>query len=431
MVILRAYKTELDPTRKQVELLLQHAGCARWAYNWGLRRKIEAYEATGESPSAIELHRELNTLKTKSVEEGGVPWMYESSKCAPQEALRNLDLAYKNFFRRCKEGVRHKGAPRFKSRKNGVGSFRLTGVIRASQTRVQLPVLGKLRLKEHGYLPTEGVKVLSATVTESAGRWFVSLQVEREMPELAPRPAHVVGVDVGIKNLAVTSDGQVFVNPRALIGAQKTLRNRHKAVSRKVKGSANRKKAAARMAKTHRRVANIRRDAIHKMTTAITKSASNIVVEDLNVSGMMKNHHLARALSDASLAEIRRQLAYKAKWNGVGFIEAGRFYPSSKRCSDCGAVKDNLDLGERTYLCTNASCGLIIDRDLNAAINLKMWPQVSAVSACRPGGAGRARKSPTKLLVGQEPNEQSENGRECGGHPLAHSETIDTPSIGR
>ena len=404
MKVLRAFKTELDLTHAQAERCRQHAGCARKAYNWGLRKKIEAYKTTGKSPSAIDLHRELNILKKKPVEEGGFPWMYESSKCAPQEALRNLDSAYKSFFRRCKSGAKRKGFPRFKSRKNGIGSFRLTGTVRVSDSSVQLPSLGELRLKERGYLPTEGVKVLSATVSESAGRWFVSLQVERELPKPTPKPAHVVGVDVGIKHLVVTSDGQTFDNPRALGKAQKTLRIRQKAISRKIKGSANRRKAVVRVARVHRRVANIRKDAIHKMTTAITKLASVIVVEDLNVSGMLKNHCLARALSDASLSEIHRQLSYKAKWCGAEFAKADRFYPSSKRCSGCGKVRETLSLSERTYYCKNPVCGLVIDRDLNAAINLKMWPTVASASACCPGSSGRTRNGSMKLLVGQEPS---------------------------
>jgi putative transposase len=401
MKILRAYKTELDPTCKQVEQLLQHAGCARWAYNWGLHKKIEAYKTTGKSPSAIDLHRELNLLKTKPVEDGGVPWMYESSKCSPQEALRNLDSAYKSFFRRCKSGAKQKGFPRFKSRKNGIGSFRLTGAVRASETHVQLPIIGEIRLKEHGYLPVGNVKVLSATVSEQAGRWFVSLQVEQEIANPKPKPPHVVGVDVGIKSLAVTSDGEVFDSPKSLAQAQKTLHIRQKAISRKVKGSKNRRKAVARASRVHQRVANVRRDAIHKLTTSITKSASIIVIEDLNVSGMLKNHKLARSLSDASLSEIHRQLEYKAKWYGVELRKAGRFYPSSKRCSKCGHVKDTLSLAERTYRC---ECGLVMDRDLNAALNLKMLAGSSPVSACCPGSAGRSRKTSTKLLVGQEPS---------------------------
>ena len=424
MKVLRAYKTELDPTYKQVEQLLQHAGCARWAYNWGLRKKIEAYKATGKSPSAIDLHRELNNLKTKPAEEGGVPWMYESSKCAPQEALRNLDAAYKSFFRRCKSGAKKKGFPRFKSRRNGIGSFRLTGSIRASETHVQLPSLGGIKLKEYKYLPVENVHILSATITESAGHWFVSLQVEQETVESQstkakekradrilppPKLVSVLGVDVGIKHLAVTSDGKVFDNPKALIKAQKTLRCRQKAVSRKQKGSKNRRKAVAKVTRVHQRIANIRRDALHKMTTSIAKSASVIVIEDLNVSGMLKNHCLARALSDASLSECHRQLEYKSGWYGSTLLKADRFYPSSKRCSKCGKVKDHLGLDERVYRCGNPACGLVIDRDLNAAINLKMWPTVASAAACCPGSSGLGFvRTETKLLVGQEPSREDE-----------------------
>jgi putative transposase len=264
-----------------------------------------------------------------------------------------------------------------------------------------LPIIGELRLKEHGYLPVENVKVLSATVSEQAGRWLVSLQVEQEIADPKPKPHHVVGVDVGVKSLAITSDGEVFDNPKALAQAQKTLRIRQKAVSRKVKGSQNRRKAVARVARAHRRVANIRRDAIHKMTTSITKSASIIVIEDLNVSGMLKNHKLARSLSDASLSEIHRQLAYKCKWAGVALHKADRFYPSSKLCSQCGKKKESLSLSERTYRC---ECGLVMGRDLNAAFNLKLLAGSSPVSACCPGSAGRSRKTSTKLLVGQEPS---------------------------
>lgn len=254
--------------------------------------------------------------------------------------------------------------------------------------------------------PSENVKILSATVSEAAGHWFVSLSVEREIEEPKPKKAHVVGVDVGIKHLAVTSDGEVFDNPKALSKAQDILRTRQKAVSRKVKGSQNRRKAVVQVAKLHRRVANIRRDSIHKLTTSINKSASVIVIEDLNVSGMMRNHKIARALSDASLGEIHRQLEYKSKWYGTGIRKADRFYPSSKRCSRCGAVKESLSLGERTYCCEE--CGLVIDRDLNAALNLKFLAASSAVTACCPGSAGRSRKASTKLLVGQEPSRLEE-----------------------
>jgi putative transposase len=409
MKFLRAYKTEIDPTCKQVEMLLQHAGAARWAFNWGLHKKIEAYKVTGKSPSAIDLHRELNRLKKLPIEEGGVPWMYDSSKCAPQEKLRDLDKAYKNFFRRCKKGDRKKGFPRFKSRKQGIGSFRLYDIRKVTPTHIKLPVIGEVKLKEQGYFPTKGVRILSATVSESAGRWFVSIQVEKEHELPKDKIQHVVGVDVGIKNLAFTSDNKPFENPKALTKLQKVLRIRQKAVSRKQKGSQNRRKATHRLAVLHARIANIRRDSLHKMTSAIAKSASVVVVENLNVAGMMKNHRLARSLSDAALGEIHRQLKYKMKWNGGSVLVADRKFPSSKRCSKCGHVRKELSLSERVYHCENPSCGQVIDRDLNAALNLKSLADSSSVKACCPGSSGHGPVAVTKLLVGQELKREGQN----------------------
>lgn len=403
MMITRGYKVELDPNNVQRTLLLKHAGAARWAFNWGLRQKIDSYQATKRSPNAMELHRELNKLKKAPKDQGGVPWMYEVSKCAAQEGLRNLDKAYKGFFRRCKQGAKRKGFPRFKSRHKGIGSFTLTGSLKVTSegTHIQLPRLGKLRLKEVGYLPTSGAKVLSATVSERAGRWFVALSVEEEHED--PKPlSGVLGVDVGINHLAVTSEGEVFENPRALSGALKRLRHLSKTVSRRKKGSNNRRKAKLQLARQHYRISCIRRDSLHKATTAIAKQAGIIVIEDLNVAGMLKNRRLSRALSDASLSEFHRQLEYKAEWYGATLVKADRFFPSSKRCSRCGHVKERLDLSERVYRCER--CGLVMDRDLNAACNLKTLAPSSGVSACRQGSSGPARKGSAKLPSGQEAN---------------------------
>ena len=209
MRVQRAYKTELDLNDRQVTACRQHAGAARWTYNWGLHVKQERYKATKKSPTAIELHRELNALKKTEV-----PWMYEVSKCAPQEALWNLDAAFAHFFRRCalKKQGKWKGKlgyPQLKTKKKGLGSFRLTGRIVVSEKAIVLPRLGRLRLKERGYLPTGDVQILSATVSEQAGHWYVS-QVERStVPE---NSGPVVGIDLGIRNLATLSDGEVIPN---------------------------------------------------------------------------------------------------------------------------------------------------------------------------------------------------------------------------
>jgi putative transposase len=356
MRIKRAYRTELDPNNVQRTALLRHAGTARFAYNWGLARRKEEYEKIGKSSNAIALHRQLNALKRTDF-----PWMYEVSKCAPQEALRDLDRAFKNFF----EGrARY---PRFRSRKRGIGSFRLTVSIKVFHGSVQLPRIGVVRLKEKGYLPTEGVHILSATISEKVGRWFVSVQVEKEV-EVPINTGPIAGVDVGISELARVSDGTTIENPTALARFERKHKRLQRSLSRKVRCSKNRADARMRLARCHFRITNIRRDAQHKATTMLARTKSVIGVESLNVAGLMKNHHLAKQLADAGFGEFLRQLEYKAKWYGGTVVAADPFFPSTKRCSNCGAVKDEVPLSERTYRCE--ACGFEADRDLNSARNL-------------------------------------------------------------
>jgi putative transposase len=367
MKIVRAFKTELDLNNQQKSACARHAGAARFAYNWGLARKQEAFANGAKVPSAIDLHRELTALKKTELS-----WLYEVSKCAPQEALRDLDKAFAHFFRRVKEKKAGKnvkvGFPRFKSKKHGLGSFRLTGAIHVFEKAIQLPRLGRLRLKERNYLPSSGVHILNATVSEKGGRWFVSLQVEMEIPDPVMEEKPVAGVDLGIKCLAQVSDGTYFENPRARKNALTQLKRLQRVVSRRQKGSANRQKAVRQLARAHLRVANIRKNALHQATTYLTKTKSAIMLEDLNVSGMMQNHHLAQAIADVGISEFRRQLVYKGQWYGCDVFLADQFFPSTKRCSQCGHEK-TVSLAERVYCCDH--CGQVLDRDLNAAINLE------------------------------------------------------------
>src|SRR5260370_23683582 len=297
--IQRTYKTELALNDKQLTACPQHAGAARWAYNWGLAHKQEAYRATGKSPSAIDLHRARNALKRTAV-----PWMYEVSQCAPQEALRNLDSAFAPFFRRAqlhKHGKLHGklGYPTRQSRKRGLGGFRLTGAIAVFPDAVQLPRLGRLRLKERSYLPADA-KILSATVTEQAGHWYVCVLVEQE--HVVPAncgPA--VGVDLGIKRLATLSDGAEEPNPRHVKQRLRKIKRCQRTVSRRRKGSHNRRKAVRRLATLHRTVANLRANTLHHLTSRLAKTKSVVVLEHLNVCGMLKNHHLAPASADVGL----------------------------------------------------------------------------------------------------------------------------------
>ena len=377
MILTRAYKTELDPNAAQRQKLVQHAGAARWAFNFGLRRKIEGYKETGKSPSAIDLHKELNLLKKIAKEAGGVPWMYESSKAAPQEALRDLDTAFKNFFARCAKGAAKKGFPRFKSRHRDPLKFRLTGTVKARHNAFFLPSIGWVRLKERGYIPAHAFS--QASISERAGHWFVSVIVKTEAPDpVPPQDGEFIGVDVGITSLATLSDGTVYENPRALKARERKLAHLQRELARKQKGSKNHAKAKHRVAVQYYKVSCVRKDAISKATSSlIAKAPMAIGIESLNIAGMKRNQCLAKAVSDASMGEFLRQVKYKAAWAWIPVVEADRWYPSTKTCSACGNVQ-GMPLGQRTFRC--ASCGINID--LNAALNLRALAASSAGTAC-------------------------------------------------
>lgn len=357
----RAYRYELDPNRAQRILLAKHAGAARFAYNWGLARRIELHQQTGTSTNAIEQHRELNRLKKTDY-----PWLYEVSKCAPQEALRDLDRAFTNFFRGIREG-RKVGFPRFR-KKGKDDRSRLTGAIRVLGRAVQLPRLGVIRLKEE---PRQG-RILSATVSREADRWYVSLTVEVELPEPEPVSGPAVGIDVGLTHFATLAqeDGAVarIAAPKPLGRYLRLLRRRQRRHSKKQNGSNNRRKSALRLARLHRRIRHIRQDFLHKLTTCLAKTKRVIVVEDLNVTGMLRNHQLARQIADGGWGEFRRMLEYKTQWYGSKLLVANRYYPSSKTCSVCGHVMGKMPLHIREWTCP--VCGTHHDRDANAARNL-------------------------------------------------------------
>lgn len=375
MKVTRGYKTELDPTSEQLTIFHQCAGVSRFAYNYGLARKQEAYKQAEKTPSAVQLQKELTARKHDDLF-----WLSDVSKWVVQNALRHLDDAFDRFFEHValKKQGKWKGKcghPRFKSKHKGRGSFRLDCPITVHENGIRLPKIGLVRLKESGYIPTWGVKVLSATVSEKAGRWFVSIQVQYEASDPVQATGEPIGIDVGIKTLATLSDRRTFDNPKALrknIAALKRTSRRH---SRKQKGSNNRKKAQKKLAKLHMRIANIRRDALHTVTSQIvakTKSPDQrprvIVLEDLHLAGMLKNRKLSRAISDVGMYAFKRQLIYKAAFAGVQVKQVSRWYPSSKTCSSCGTIRDELTLDERVFVCHD--CGYVADRDYNAAKNL-------------------------------------------------------------
>ena len=372
MLVQQSYRYELKPNNKQRTLLAKHAGTARFTYNWGLGRRIDEYNKTGKSSNAIEQHRQLNLLKKTEFS-----WMYEVSKCAPQEALRDLDRAFKNFYRGLKSKKKI-GFPRFK--KKGIhDSFRLTGSIHVFKDSVTLPRIGRIHTKEDTDLKGQ---ILSATVSKEADRWFVSIIVERQRQEYQTNKDQTIGVDVGIDSFCVLSDGTKIESPKPLGHTLKLLKKRQRQHSRKKKGSANRRKSAMQLARLHRKIRNKRRDFLHKLSTRLAKTKSVIVVEQLNVIEMMQNHRLSRHIADAGWNQFLNMLNYKATWYGSELIKAPRFYPSSKTCSVCGAIRVEMELSERKFAC--GICDAIIDRDVNAARNLaylspyrKVWSEDS------------------------------------------------------
>lgn len=368
MQILRAYKTKLRVNNRERGLLGQCAGAARFVYNWALADRIQCYR-DGEPTTYYSQSKRFNALKYDEFS-----WLIDLPYALTEFAFRNLDAAYKNFFRRCKQGMEQKGFPKFKVRGKCASSFMLRGSgIHIERARVRLPVLGWFRLAQKGYLPTdgtEGVRVLFMTISEKAGEWYVSLQVEQTVPDPEPATGPPLGIDLGVKVLGTCSDGRVFENPRVTTKYERKLKRLNKELSRRTKGGQNWKKTKAKITKLQRKIANVRRHEQHEASAAVTNGSRPrvIVLEDLNVAGMVKNRHLSKAISDAAPGELRRQIAYKAEWNGIELQLADRWFPSSKLCSECGAKKALLKLSERMYCCEE--CGIVLDRDLNAARNL-------------------------------------------------------------
>ena len=356
--------------------MASHAGAARFAYNAGLAHVKESLD-NGEPPewSHYGLLRWWNANKDALAvnRDTGVVWWSQNSKESYSMGLRDLAQGFSNWSKSRKGQRKGKrvGFPRFKSKNTTMRFAYSTGFTapKASDPYgLKLPRIGRVHCMENAYRLVNGARFIRITVSRRAGCWYASLTVERE-PVAKPAPkGGVVGVDLGVKNLATLSDGTVIPNPRALGASLKTLRKAQQALSRKVKGSVRREKARERVARLHARVADVRADAINKATTMIAETYSVVCVEDLNVAGMVKNRHLARSVSDAALGEFRRQLEYKTTRTGAVLRVVDRWFPSSKTCSNCGVVKAKLSLSERTFNCD--ACGLSIDRDVNAAINI-------------------------------------------------------------
>lgn len=362
--MLKAYKYRLYPTDEQKVLFAKTFGCCRFVYNWGISIQKSEYESKKEKLSKFDLMKKMRS-ELKSENE----WLREVNSQSLQNALYNLDAAYSKFFKNPKAV----GFPKFKSRKSRQ-SFQCPQhcSVDFSSSTISIPKAKSIPAILHRKF-TGKIKTVTISMN-SSGRYFASVLVETNITELPVseiKEDNAIGIDLGIKKLAVCSDGRIFDNPKNLAHSLELLRRRQRQLSRKQKGSANRDKARIKLARIQERISNQRKDHIHKVTSILTHDSQvrTICIEDLNVRGMQQNKKLARSISDASFGMFRSILEYKCRWYGINLISINRFDPSSKTCSKCGYVYDGLTLNDRSWRCPQ--CGSLHDRDLNAACNIK------------------------------------------------------------
>jgi len=354
MIIRKAFKFRLYPTEEQASALRQQGGNARFLYNLLLERHERMYEEDGRSWRRNEMITSLPKIKEE------FPFLRESFSHSLQHVAIHLHNGYTNFFaKRAKK-------PTFKSKHRTNDSFTIPDKWRIDRRFVFLPKVGEVSWRQHR--PIEGTPK-HLTVTQDGDRWFCSVNCEIEIQDPAVPDKPFVGIDLGLKSFAILSDGAVVENPKHLRKMEEKLRREQRRLSRKVRGSKNREKQKTKLQSVHRKVRDSRKDFLHKTSHWLVENYGGFAVESLNISGMLKNHHLARSISDAGWGEFGRQLTYKSLWNGNVLVEVGTFFPSSKTCSDCGAVNQELTLSDREWVCTE--CGVVHDRDLNASMNIE------------------------------------------------------------
>ena len=360
----KAYKYRIYPTKQQEILIQKTFGCCRFVYNQYLAKRIELYKQNKSTMNYNACSNDLKRLKQE------FEWLKEVDSVSIQSSLRDLDIAYQNFFRRVKQGDKKAGFPKFKSKKYNKKSYKTkftNGNIQVLDTKIKLPKLGLVKCKVSKQI--QG-RILNATISQSpSGKYFVSVCcTDVEIPQYSSTSA-VVGIDLGIKEFAITSDGQHIENPKFLAKSQKKLAKLQKQLSRKTIGSNNRNKARIKVARQHEKVSNQRNDFLQKLSTELIKTYDAICLEDLKIKNMVKNHKLAKSISDVSWSKFVRQLQYKAEWQHKIIQKIDTYYASSQLCSNCGyKFTGTKDLNVREWNCPQ--CHVRHDRDENAAINI-------------------------------------------------------------
>ena len=348
-----SHKIRIYPNKEQEVFLKKSCGVSRFAYNWGLAEWERQYK-NGEKPTRFKLDKSFNSIKKDKF-----PFVCEVSKCCSQIAFMNLGRAYKNFFdRRAKY-------PKFK--KKGIhDSFGLANdAFYINGKHIKLAKMQPMKMAEE---PRFDGKIMSGTVSCVAGKWYISIAVDVQKDMTLPKTGKYVGVDLGVKDIAITSDGYKFANPRWIQKSEKKLKRLQRELARRQRASKRHERTRLRLARKHNQVANQRRDWLHKITTLLVRKYDVIALEDLNVRGMTKNHSLAKAITNVSFGEFNRQIEYKAQMYGKQIYRVDRFFPSSKTCSVCGCIQDKMQLNVREWTCPD--CGAHHDRDINAAQNL-------------------------------------------------------------
>jgi len=419
--MIKAFKYKIYPTDGQKMLMSKHFGHCRWVYNWGLDTKQKAYKETGKSPGKFDLSNMLPSMKKQEA----TVWLKEVNAQSLQAALENLDMAFNAFFNKRSE------FPKFKSKNSSKQSFTIPcGVkIDYDHGRVWLPkfkeaIKIKLSRKIVG-------RITKSTVSKNAaGEYHISILANDELeaptkPELTTKN-DILGIDVGIKAFCVTSEGEVVENPRFLRSKQERLKLIQRKLSHKQKGSKNRKKAQLKVAKLHQKIVNKRTDFLHKLSTRLVRENQAIAREDLNVKGMMQNHKLARAIGEVAWAQFDSICKYKTEWYGKWYLQIGRFEASSKTGNECGHYYKGLTLDQRTWECPE--CGIVYDRDVNAARNIRDWAFIAYNKNLVPTGGGEVKSVRSKDDIQRKPKKIA-SGKVSVGQKECSARTSESPSL--